>query len=217
MSRQEDEQRLLEFVEENKEVNTFRVARELRMPRGLVLKMIDQLQKKGAVDYRSGKVFFLACPKKESVTKTVSLPTASPSVKKELPFQKKVNITQLLEEQSKKFSEKNKQLKQQLEQAYEQVKELAQYKKMVGDHAAQIETLKNQLETAQKKAEKKPRIVEKVIIKKMYVRKNQEEQEPTPEKKVSSIHNYLDRAGEALKNMHKRMQDIHLPETFQKR
>ena len=203
MVRQEDEQRLLEYVEENERVNTFHLARELKMERTLVLKTIDQLQKKGAVDYRSGTVIFLSYPKEESMLKTV-------------PLQKKINLTQLLEEQSKKFSEKNKQLKQQLEQAYEQVKELAQYKELVGDHASQIETLKNQLETAQKKAEKKPRIVEKVIIKKVYVRKKQEEQEPSPEK-VSSLHNYLNRAGEVIKNMHIKMQAIHIPESFQKK
>ena len=219
MTKQEDEQKLLEFVEENEQANTFRIARELKIERTLVLKMVDQLQKKGAVDYRSGNVVFLSYPKEESVTKTVPLPIASLSlpVKRSVSFQKKANPTQLLEEQSKRFSEKNKQLKQQLEQAYEQVKELAQYKELVRDHVVQIETLQSQLESAQKKAEKKPRIIEKVIIKKVYVRKKQEEQEPAPEKEMSSIYNYLNSAGEAIKNMHMRMQDIHLPETFQKK
>ncbi|MBI5391587.1 hypothetical protein HZB00_01145 [Candidatus Woesearchaeota archaeon] len=217
MVRQEDEQRLLEFVEENERVNTFHLARELKMERHLVLRMIDQLQKKGAVDYRSGTVTFLSYPKEESVTTKEESVTkiVSPS----LPVKKKAipNPMLLLAEQSRKLSEKNKQLKQQLEQAYEQVKELAQYKEMIGDHTAQIETLKSQLETAQKKAEKKPKIVEKVIVKKVYVPRKQEEHEPAQEKKISSVHNYWDKAGEVLKNMHTRMQDIHLPESFQKK
>lgn len=205
MTRQEDEQRLLEFVEENEQINTFRLARELRMERPLVLRIIDQLQKKGAVDYRTGKVVFLSYPKEESATKVNSQKKAIPS-----PLM-------LLEEQSRKLSEKNKQLKQQLEQAYEQVKEFAQYKEMAGDHAAQIETLKNQLEISQKKAEKKPKIVEKIIVKKVYVARKQEEQEPAQEKKGISAHSYWDKAAESIKDMHQKLQQLHIPETFQKR
>ena len=67
MVKQEDEQRLLEFVEENESVNTFRLARELKMERILVIKIVEQLQKKGAVDIRHGKVLFLSHPKEESV------------------------------------------------------------------------------------------------------------------------------------------------------
>ena len=68
MAIEEASNQVLEYLKKQKQVNTFRLARELSIDRNKIINIIRDLEEKGSVQFKSGKVIFLRFPKAERLS-----------------------------------------------------------------------------------------------------------------------------------------------------
>lgn len=165
---EDDYNRVLEYIKKHNHINTFRLARELRIDRHKLLNIVEQLHEKQAVEFKSGKVRFLKFPSEEKKAKV--------EVKKALSAIKIRAKSNELSAQRGKLREKtkllgslqyeNKELKEKLSEFEESIKRQHYTKsKKFREQAELIEKLEKRIGELKQKANVPP----KVIIKKIKV------------------------------------------------
>ena len=155
----EDVQRqVLEYLKKKGQTNTFRLARELGIDRHKLLKVIDKLREREAIELRHGNAIFLKFPSEEKKAKIVEIPSA-PKIKAKTVAKRSA---MLIEKQKLvgSLQYENKKLKEKLSEFEASVKRQHYTKtKKFREQDELIEKLENRLKASQEKAKIKPKIV----------------------------------------------------------
>ncbi len=173
---------ILEYLKRSGSINTFKLARGLSLERNRLLNIIRRLAAEGLVEFKSGTVKFLQFPKQAKVK--------LPKAKKSFPaMQKKIKKTKRMhsktptpEDESnllKDIQAENEKLKQKLSGLETNFREQANIQNKIKEQEQQeqnqyITCLKKTIEELKEKTLAAPKIVEKIIIKKVPVRTKKE-------------------------------------------
>lgn len=160
METEEVSSQVLEYLKKHKEVNTFRLARELGIDRHKILNIIKNLEEKGSVHIKSGKVVFLKFPSKEKkIIKEIKAKETS-----SVPRRKaKPKFSSILQMENKELKEKLLKIEASIKrQHYTRAKKY-------NEQSEYIQQLEKRIDVLKQKADASPKIITKTIIKKIKV------------------------------------------------
>lgn len=105
--------RILKHLKNQGQTNTFRLARELDIDRHKILKIIEKLEKKQLIEFKSGTVKFLKFPERERkakkpirIKKAYSKPASVKHKIKRVMAKRKLSILKNLQAENKAFKER---------------------------------------------------------------------------------------------------------------
>ena len=166
MAIEDVQNQVLEHLKKKGQTNTFRLARELGIDRHKLLRVIDKLRERGAIELRHGNAIFLKFLSEEKKAKIVEIPSA-PKIKAKHKAKTVAERSAMLIEKQKlvgSLQYENKKLKEKLLEFEASVKRQHYTKtKKFREQDELIEKLENRIKALQEKVESKPKIITRKI------------------------------------------------------
>jgi len=174
--------KVLEYLKEEKQINTFRLATELGIERHKLLNILKKLEEKEAVEIKSGTVKFLKFPgqEKKAVEKAIKKAPSEPKEKakaKKATAKRKPGVLETTQEENKRLKEKLLEL----QKAPPKIIRRTKVKKIIEKVPVKSRKLEEQAERIKELEEKikalqsaPPKIIKRTIIKKVPVKVKEE-------------------------------------------
>jgi len=206
--------RILKHLKKQGQTNTFRLARDLGIDRHKILKIIEKLEKKYLIEFKSGTVKFLKFPEKDKkAAKIVAVKMAHSKQERKIVHKiKKATHRNIKLKVIENLQAENKMFKEKLLGLETRIKSQSYYKNKVRNQNVQIEQLERKIKVLQQKV-KSPKIIGKVIIKKVPIKM----EEATTEQGNEEIKSKKFKLPKLNINWIKNIQQLRMPEFIEQK
>ena len=180
MAIEDAKSRVLEYLKNEGQANTFRLTSKLGIERHEILNIIKKLEEKQAVEFKSGTVKFLKFPSEERKAKTVKQAPSATKIRAEdkesvqkAKLSEKTKLLGSLQYENKELNEKLSELEGSIKrQHYTKSKKFREQDELIGKLENRIKALQEKVKTPKIVTRKieVPKIITKTIVKRIIKR-----------------------------------------------